>query len=70
MPVAADDKQVPTDMVDWNGRKGAVMKRTDKGECIALVNNQCSIYEARPEVCRKFERGGRLCAVARNRGGK
>lgn len=70
MPVGVSDNQVPSDMVDLNGSRGAVMKRTDKGECVALVDSRCSIYEARPKVCREFERGGRLCAVARNRGSK
>ena len=34
-------------------------------ECVCLDGNKCSIYENRPDVCRKFEVGGFLCKLAR-----
>jgi len=40
------------------------------GKCPALLLKDdkyyCSIYENRPEVCRKFERGSGCCRTSRN----
>lgn len=34
--------------------------------CVCLcLNNQCSIYDKRPAVCRLFQVGGNLCEMAR-----
>ena len=32
-----------------------LMGYNGKGECPMLVNNQCSIYEARPQTCRDYD---------------
>jgi Fe-S-cluster containining protein len=30
------------------------MKKTDSGKCIFLRNNECTIYQARPLICRFY----------------
>lgn len=41
------------------------MLKNPDGSCIALVDNRCSIYALRPEVCRAFQPGSRMCEKAR-----
>ena len=33
--------------------EGRVLRRTDAG-CVFLSGNECTVYEARPEACRRF----------------
>jgi Fe-S-cluster containining protein len=33
---------------------GYLMKKTDEGKCLFLVDNLCSIYELRPLICRFY----------------
>jgi Fe-S-cluster containining protein len=42
------------------------MDQRGDGACVALdpETNLCTIYEARPEVCRQFNRGESLCRDA------
>lgn len=35
--------------------KGNILKPRTDGKCNFLQNNQCSIYEARPYVCRRYQ---------------
>ncbi|AXK72132.1 YkgJ family cysteine cluster protein [Lysobacter sp. TY2-98] len=44
-----------------------VMARDADGWCVAVDSARmcCSIYEARPEVCRRFEMGGPYCEAVR-----
>ena len=48
-------------VAEYNGAR--FMDQTSDGACVALdpVSRLCTIYEDRPWVCRKFERGGSLC---------
>ncbi len=41
------------------------MQQQDNGDCIALIDDRCVIYDQRPQICRAFERGGRWCEKAR-----
>ena len=53
---------VPEEFVaEYNGAR--FMDQTSDGACVALdpVSRLCTIYEDRPWVCRKFDRGGSLC---------
>ena len=34
--------------------EGRILKRDDENGCIFLVNNLCSVYEARPHTCQFF----------------
>lgn len=38
------------------GGMGSIVVSDDKGTCAFLVSGQCSIYEARPRVCRDYGR--------------
>lgn len=44
-----------------------VMARDAEGWCVAVDASRmcCSIYEARPEVCRRFRMGGPYCEAVR-----
>jgi uncharacterized protein len=50
--------------------------RLEDGHCAALVVDPagprflCSIYEARPDVCRALERGGGVCRAERHEKGE
>ena len=44
-----------------------VMARDDEGWCVAMDASRmcCSIYDARPDVCRRFSMGGPHCEAVR-----
>ena len=44
-----------------------VMDRDEEGWCVAIdaARMNCSIYEQRPSICRKFAMGGAACRHAR-----
>jgi Fe-S-cluster containining protein len=44
-----------------------VMAKDEEGWCVALdaARMNCSIYEARPDVCRRFHMGGPYCEAVR-----
>nr|WP_133498953.1 YkgJ family cysteine cluster protein [Lysobacter terrigena] len=44
-----------------------VMARDAEGWCVALDSARmcCSIYDARPDVCRRFRMGGPYCCAVR-----
>lgn len=44
-----------------------VMARDEDGWCVALDSTRmcCSIYESRPEICRKFRMAGPYCLDVR-----
>ncbi|HEY5972837.1 MAG TPA: YkgJ family cysteine cluster protein [Pseudoxanthomonas sp.] len=44
-----------------------VMARDEEGWCVAIDSSRmcCSIYESRPEVCRKFSMAGPYCLEIR-----
>ena len=55
------DFRVPTEL-------GYDRMRTVDFVCACLEHdNKCAIYERRPEVCRRFQNGGELCEMARQR---
>ena len=45
-----------------------VMARDEDGWCVALdgATHRCSIYETRPQLCRKFAMAGPYCVEVRN----
>lgn len=54
---------VPDELTQPHGwmSKVRVMRHNPDGSCIALVDDRCSIYDRRPDVCRRFAPGGRAC---------
>lgn len=60
---------VPAELVDAGARLPSMRRRAD-GSCAALDREAgaCTIYARRPQTCRAFEVGGRLCRLARERG--
>ena len=45
-----------------------VMARDEEGWCVAIDSSRmcCSIYESRPEICRKFSMAGPYCLEVRS----
>jgi len=49
------EDNIPVDLTTTPKNGRTCMKRNEEGICVALKNNQCSIYDKRPKVCRKYE---------------
>lgn len=45
------------DLMEDKDKTKLILAVTDDASCIFLENNNCSIYEDRPDVCRKFGPG-------------
>lgn len=60
-PVFAD-KQLTVPQEGTNIRR---MRTNSEQRCIALVYGLCSIYEKRPQACRDFQVGNRICLNVR-----
>ncbi len=45
--------EVPEYVIEWNG--GFPYMKQLNGKCIALVENNCSIYKIRPQECIDFQ---------------
>lgn len=62
---AADD--VPQRMVAYTDSGLQVMARDEEGWCVAVdpARMCCSIYETRPQVCRRFAMAGPHCRSLR-----
>lgn len=54
---------VPARFTDVTDAGLQVMARDDEGWCVAIdaARMCCSIYESRPDVCRRFAMGGPYC---------
>jgi len=54
---------VPERFVDVNDAGMTVMARDEEGWCVAIdaARMCCSIYESRPDVCRRFAMDGPYC---------
>jgi Fe-S-cluster containining protein len=64
--VVMPEDRVPSHLLDT--RNGlTVMAHDEEGWCVALDSARmcCSIYESRPEVCRRFVMGGPYCRSVR-----
>ena len=65
--VLAPNDVVAPEWITHNADGVAVMARSADGWCSALDRTRmcCSIYETRPDVCRKFAMGGPYCRAER-----
>lgn len=66
--VVMPDDDVPRHLVERNPEGLEVMGRCEDGWCVALDHSRmcCSIYEQRPQICRKFAMGGGYCRSVRH----
>jgi hypothetical protein len=57
------DDQVPEDLTTYSPARLHMMRRGEDGWCAALnrAHMNCSIYETRPAVCRRFTMNGPYC---------
>jgi Fe-S-cluster containining protein len=42
------------DYTDGKNEDGLVLKRQAGGECVFLSGNDCTVYDARPDMCQRF----------------
>ena len=59
------DHDVPAQFVETDPAGLRVMARGESGFCVALKDNQCGIYEQRPQACRRFLMAGPYCRAVR-----
>lgn len=61
--VVMPEDKVPSHLVERTPQGLDVMARGEDGWCIALDHTRmcCSIYEQRPDICRKFAMGSAYC---------
>lgn len=66
--VVMPDDGVPRHLVERNSDGLEVMGRCEDGWCVAVDHARmcCSIYEQRPQVCRKFAMGSGYCRSVRH----
>jgi uncharacterized protein len=66
--VVMPDDDVPRHLVERSPEGLDVMGRCEDGWCVAVDHARmcCSIYEQRPQVCRKFAMGSGYCRAVRH----
>jgi len=65
--VLLPDDQVAEHLTTYTDAGLHVMARDEEGWCVAIDSARmcCSIYESRPEICRKFSMAGPYCLEVR-----
>ena len=65
--VVMPEDRVPRHLVERTAQGLDVMARGEDGWCVAVdpQHMHCSIYEARPGICRKFAMGSAYCRSER-----
>ena len=65
--VVMPEDNIPRHLVERDPKGLNVMARGEDGWCVAMDRTQmcCSIYEQRPEICRKFAMGSAYCREER-----
>jgi Fe-S-cluster containining protein len=46
--------RIVADYVVQSEDEGTILRRRENGECVFLDGNDCTVYEARPEVCQRY----------------
>jgi Fe-S-cluster containining protein len=61
-PMGADEAR-------WAGMRGVMYSQTwaIRSKCDQLKDGRCVDYESRPDVCRQYACGGKLCKAAMRR---
>lgn len=67
MVVVQPEDNIAEHLTTVTDRGLTVMARDDEGWCVAVdaARMCCSIYDARPDVCRRFHMGGPYCQAIR-----
>ncbi|HTS63989.1 MAG TPA: YkgJ family cysteine cluster protein [Candidatus Acidoferrales bacterium] len=47
-------ERIMADYVVEDAEEGFILRRRESGECVFLDGNDCTVYEARPEVCQRY----------------
>jgi Fe-S-cluster containining protein len=47
-------ERIRADYVVESEDEGPILRRRENGECVFLDGNDCTVYEARPEVCQRY----------------
>ena len=47
-------ERILADYVVESEDEGFILRRRENGECVFLDGNDCTVYEARPEVCQRY----------------
>jgi len=47
-------QRIMSDYVVPDDEEGSILRRRENGECVFLSGNLCTVYEARPDVCRRY----------------
>ncbi|KLJ01972.1 YkgJ family cysteine cluster protein [Luteimonas sp. FCS-9] len=65
--VLQGDDDVPDRFVEVTDAGLHVMARDEEGWCVAIdaARMRCSIYDSRPEICRRFAMAGAYCRSVR-----
>jgi len=65
--VLLPDDRVAEHLTTYTDAGLHVMARDEEGWCVAVDSSHmcCSIYESRPEICRKFSMAGPYCLEVR-----
>lgn len=65
--VLMPEDRVPDHLTDYTPEGLHVMARDNEGWCVAVdaQRMQCSIYEDRPHICRRFVMDGPYCRATR-----
>jgi Fe-S-cluster containining protein len=65
--VLQPEDRVPMHLTDFTEAGLHVMARDEEGWCVAIDAGRmcCSIYDSRPQICRKFAMGGPYCREVR-----
>jgi len=61
--VVQPEDRMPPHLTTFNEAGLEVMARDDEGWCVAVdaAHMRCSIYDSRPQVCRRFVMAGAHC---------
>jgi uncharacterized protein len=65
--VLQPEDRIPAHLTTWTEAGLEVMARDAEGWCVAVdgAHMRCSIYEMRPQVCRRFVMDGSPCREVR-----
>lgn len=65
--VLQPEDDIPLRYTDYTDAGLQVMARDEEGWCVAIDAGRmcCSIYDSRPQICRKFAMGGPYCREVR-----